>query len=338
MARCRSGGRPTTMRSETGWGSRGNGARVSASSVEDGYRPATAIRTTERGHGGRHHHHHRRPHRQDGHGADQRTALPVVGAPRARPRPARLRPGLPLDGGLRQRRSPTSTATPASCATAATRSSSWPSSRPTSRSPTSCSTASCRTPSSSSSGSTTSPTTRSSTRTCASGSWRASTTTPTRWACSCRPRRAVDVLPRGQGHLRRRQPRQADPAAHRQDADARRLLPPLQRRHAVRLPGQRRFVHRQLPQHDVEGRRVRGRPRPRAGARRAVHPPRRPRAELRHHGHARGRLRPRRPVLARPRPRPPRSTARSTAAPTSRSCACSPRSARSTTCRRSSTT
>ena len=41
--------------------------------------------------------------------------------------------------------------------------------------------------SSSSRGCTTSRTTRSSTRTCASGSWRASTTTPTRWGCSCRP-------------------------------------------------------------------------------------------------------------------------------------------------------
>ncbi len=40
--------------------------------------------------------------------------------------------------------------------------------------------------SSSSSGATTSRTTRSSTRTCASGSWRASTTTPTRWGCSSR--------------------------------------------------------------------------------------------------------------------------------------------------------
>ena len=54
-----------------------------------------------------------------------------------------------------------------------------------------------------------------------------------------RPRRAVDLLPRGQGHLRRRRPRQADPAAHRQDADAGRLLPPLQRRDADRLPRQR---------------------------------------------------------------------------------------------------
>ena len=36
-------------------------------------------------------------------------------------------------------------------------------------------------------GSTRSRTTRSSTRTCASGSWRASTTTPTPWACWCRP-------------------------------------------------------------------------------------------------------------------------------------------------------
>ena len=51
-------------------------------------------------------------------------------------------------------------------------------------------------------------------------------------------RRAVDLLPRGQGHLRPRQPRQADRPADRQDADARRRRPPLQRRHAVRLPGQ----------------------------------------------------------------------------------------------------
>ena len=37
-------------------------------------------------------------------------------------------------------------------------------------------------------------------------------------------RRAVDLLSRGQGHRRRRSPRQADRAPHRQDADARRLL------------------------------------------------------------------------------------------------------------------
>ena len=92
-------------------------------------------------------------------------------------RTCRRRPAAPT--------SRTSTATPASCATAGTRSSSSPSTRRTSRWPTSCSTASCRTSSSWSSGPTTSRTTRSSTRTCASGSSTGSTTTPTRWACSC---------------------------------------------------------------------------------------------------------------------------------------------------------
>ena len=69
-------------------------------------------------------------------------------------------------------------------------------------------------------------------------------------------RRAVDLLPRGQGHPRPRQPLQADRPAHRQDADARRRVPPLQRRHAVRLPGQHPRLHRELPVDDVEGRRA----------------------------------------------------------------------------------
>ena len=77
-------------------------------------------------------------------------------------------------------------------------------------------------------------------------------------------RRAVDLLPRREGHLRPRVPRQADRPPHRQDADARRVLPPLQRRHAVRLPGQHPELPGQLPVHDVEDRRVR----PRPGARR----------------------------------------------------------------------
>ena len=51
-------------------------------------------------------------------------------------------------------------------------------------------------------------------------------------------RRPVDLLPRGQGHRRPRHPRQADHPADRQDADAGRGLPPLQRRHAVRVPRQ----------------------------------------------------------------------------------------------------
>ena len=44
------------------------------------------------------------------------------------------------------------------------------------------------------------------------------------------------------------QPRQADPAADRQDADARRDVLPLLGRPAVRLPGQRAVVPGQLPQ------------------------------------------------------------------------------------------
>ena len=153
----------------------------------------------------RHHHHHRRPHRQADHRPDQRRRVPVVGAAGARPRPPHVRPGVPVDRGVLSRRSPTSTATPASCATAATRSSSWPSSRPTSRSPTCCSTASC-------------PTAEQLEQ------WTHDITHhtfihenmrkrfmegfhydahPMGMLVSAR-RRAVDLLPRGQGHLRRR--------------------------------------------------------------------------------------------------------------------------------------
>ncbi len=75
------------------------------------------------------------------------------------------------------------------------------------------------------------------------------------------------------------------------------LLPPLQRRDAHRLPEQLALVHGELPQHDVPGRRrLRGLPRPGPSPRHPVHPPRRPRAELRHDGHAGGGLGPRRPV------------------------------------------
>ncbi len=57
-------------------------------------------------------------------------------------------------------------------------------------------------------------------------------------------------------------------------------------------------LHRELPVDDVEDRRapLRRQPGPGPGPRRAVHPPRRPRAELRHHGDAHRRLGPRRPV------------------------------------------
>ncbi len=192
--------------------------------------------------------------------------------------------------------------------------------------------------SSSTAGSTTSRTTRSSTRTCASGSSTASTTTPIRWACSCPSIAALGTFYDGAKDIDDPAAAQSsDPAPDRQGADARGDVLPLLGRAAVQLSRQRPVVPGELPEHDVEDRRLRGRSGPRAGDGRAVHPPRRPRAELRHHGDARHRLQPRRPVLVGGRCSVPRCTARCTAAPTRPSCGCSPRSARSTTCRRSST-
>jgi hypothetical protein len=149
-----------------------------------------------------------------------------------------------------------------------------------SRSPTCCSTASCRPGPSTTPGCTRSPTTRSSTRTSRSSST-ASTTTPTRWGSWSAPWARCRPSTRGQEH-RRPEARQADRAADRQVADARGLRLPPPHRDAVRLPRQRPVVRGQLPQHDVEDHRaeVRAGPGARAGARRAVHPARRPRAEL----------------------------------------------------------
>ena len=104
--------------------------------------------------------------------------------------------------------------------------------------------------------------------------------------------RAVDLLPRGEGHRGRDRPDEADRAPHRQDADARcRRLPP-QRRDAVRLPRQQPRFRSELPVDDVEDRRapLRRQPRPGPSTRRPVHPPRRPRAELLDHRHAHGRI------------------------------------------------
>ena len=177
---------------------------------------------------------------------------------------------------------------------------------------------------------TTSPTTRSSTRTCASGSSTASTTTPTRWACSSRAVAALGTFYPDAKDI-------YDPDSR--DKQILRLIAKMptlaamcyrfSRRPAVRLPGQRRcrfpanFLNMmwKIGEYEID-------PRARAGDGRAVHPPRRPRAELRHHGDARRRLEPRRPVLGVRRGRGRRCTARCTAAPTRRSCACSPRSAR----------
>jgi hypothetical protein len=76
-------------------------------------------------------------------------------------------------------------------------------------------------------------------------------------------------------------------------------------------------------------------PGPREGARRALHPARRPRAELLHLGHAGHRLLGGRPLLRGGRARSAPSTARSTAARTRRCCGCSRRSGRRTRWRRS---
>ncbi len=110
----------------------------------------------------------------------------------------------------------------------------------------------------------------------------------------------------------------ADPPADREGTDDRRVLVPPQSRAAVRVPGERPGLHGELPLDDVPHGRaaLRGRPGLGARARRAVHPPRGPRAELLGERDARDRLEPRRSVLRARAARRPRSTGRSTAAPT----------------------
>jgi hypothetical protein len=100
---------------------------------------------------------------------------------------------------------------------------------------------------------------------------------------------ALDVLSRRQERRRPGVPPPADLPPHRQDADARGLRVPPPPRPALRLPGQRPQLRRQLPEHDVQDDRgeVQAEPGAREGARRAVHPARGPRAELLHHRHAR---------------------------------------------------
>ena len=73
-----------------------------------------------------------------------------------------------------------------------------------------------------------------------------------------------------------------DHPAHRQDADPGGLRLPSQPGAAVRLSRQRALLHRQLPEHALQDHRgeVPAQPDHRAGAGGAVHPPRRPRAEL----------------------------------------------------------
>ena len=134
-------------------------------------------------------------------------------------------------------------------------------------------------------------------------------------------------------------------AKHIADADARRFqihrliaktptLAAFAHRHSVgmpyRLSRQRPVLRREFPQHDVQGHRgeVQAAPGAGEGARRAVHPARRPRAELLDERDARRRLR-RTPTPIAPWPPPRRRcTVRCTAAPTKKCCGCCARSAR----------
>jgi citrate synthase len=109
-------------------------------------------------------------------------------------------------------------------------------------------------------------------------------TTPIRWASSsARSAPSPPSIPTPRRSSTRSRAG-ADRAADRQGPDHRRLRLPPQHRPAVRLPGQRPELHRQLPEHAVQDDRaqVPAAPGARARARRAVHPARRPRTELQH--------------------------------------------------------
>ncbi len=147
---------------------------------------------------------------------------------------------------------------------------------------------------------------------------------------------ARHVLRRLQADRRPRSAPFPNVAAYRQGPDHRGDVLPLLGRAAVQPTRQRSVVPGQLPQHDVEDRRLRGRSGARTGDGRVVHPARRSRAELRHHRDARRRFEPGRPPIRQRRARRQRCTAPCTAAPTRPWCGCSPRSVRSTRCRRSS--
>ena len=149
---------------------------------------------------------------------------------------------------------------------------------------------------------------------------------------------ALDLLSRRQARRRRGGAAPPVRAPDRQDADRRGLRLPALDRPLLRLPGQRALLRRQLPEHAVQDDRgeVPREPGARARARGALHPPRRPRAELRHQRDARHRQLAGRSLLVdggrggralRPAPRRRQR---------GRASRCSSRSARWPTCRRSS--
>ena len=146
-------------------------------------------------------------------------------------------------------------------------------------------------------------------------------------------RRALDLLSGRQADQRPRRALHGGGPPDRQDADAGRLLLPAQHGLPLRLPGQRPQLLRELPLDDVQENRGQARPQGSAleGARRALHPPRRPRTELLDQRRARRRLLRRRPLLGGRRRRRRPLRARCTAAPTRRCCACCAGSSRRTT-------
>ena len=146
-------------------------------------------------------------------------------------------------------------------------------------------------------------------------------------------RRALDLLPGREAHRRPGGALHGGGPADRQGADAGGVRLPPQHGPALRLSGQRPLLLRELPLDDVQEDRgqVRARPAAGEGARRALHPPRRPRAELLDQRRARGRLLAGRPLLGGRRRRRRALRARCTAAPTRRCCGCCAGSRRSRT-------
>ncbi len=145
---------------------------------------------------------------------------------------------------------------------------------------------------SSRSGSTRSRSTRSCTRTSRT-SCRASATTRTRWGCWSASVGALSTFYPDANQIHDAEIRDdPDHPPDREDADARGVRVPPQHGPALRLSRQRPRLRGQLPRDDVQDDRaqVPARPAARAGARRALHPPRRPRAELLDERGARGRL------------------------------------------------
>ena len=138
-----------------------------------------------------------------------------------------------------------------------------------------------------------------------------------------RRRGAVELLSEGEEHPGSGGAAHQHRAPARQAADARRVLLPPREGPALHLSRQRSRLRREFPldgRADV-GAEVRGEPGVREGARGAVHPPRRPRAELLDERRARRRLARTSIRSRRSPPASPRCTARCTAARTSRCCA-----------------